>query len=30
MAPKTGDMLADLVTGARVNMDLSAYSADRF
>ncbi len=30
MAPKTGAMLADLVTGARVNMDLSAYSAARF
>jgi D-amino-acid dehydrogenase len=30
MAPKTGAMLADLVTEARVNMDLSAYSAARF
>ena len=30
MAPKTGAMLAGLVTGARVNMDLSAYSAARF
>jgi D-amino-acid dehydrogenase len=30
MAPKTGAMLADLVTGARVNMDLSAYSGARF
>lgn len=30
MAPKTGAMLADLATGARVNMDLSAYSAARF
>ena len=30
MAPKSGEILADLLTGTRPNMDLTAYSPDRF
>ena len=30
MAPKTGEIIADLLTDRRTNIDLSAYRADRF
>lgn len=30
MAPKTGELLADLVTGQKTNLDLAAFSTGRF
>ena len=30
MAPKSGEVIADLVSGQRINIDLSPYASDRF
>ncbi len=30
MAPKSGEIIADLLVGKRMNIDLSSYASDRF